>query len=85
MIKHGLIPEAAFMDVTGANLRAWDIIEPVFAIARRRGDRPVWKNFECLVVRARHWGATVPAACILKVCLVSDIMTSGLPSRDRLI
>ncbi|MDQ6933279.1 MAG: DUF4760 domain-containing protein [Candidatus Eremiobacteraeota bacterium] len=61
LIKHGLIPEEAFMDVYSARiLRAWDIIEPVFAITRRRGDRSMWENFEYLVVRARHWEQLYP-------------------------
>lgn len=55
LIKHGLISEEPFMDVYSARiLRAWDIIRPVFATARRNGDPSLWENFEYLVVRAHR-------------------------------
>jgi Domain of unknown function (DUF4760) len=61
LVKHGLIPEGPFMDVYSSRLiRAWSIVEPVIAIARRRGDQSLWENFEFLVVRAHDWERTSP-------------------------
>lgn len=56
LIKHDLIPEEPFMDVySGRILSAWDVLQPVVAIVRRRADPSIWENFEYLVVRAKMW------------------------------
>lgn len=56
LIKHDLIPEEPFMDVySGRILTAWELLQPVIAIVRRRGDPSIWENFEYLVVRAKMW------------------------------
>ncbi len=61
LVKHGLIPEEPFMDVYSSRLiRAWSIVEPVIAIARRPGDQSLWENFEFLVVRAHDWERSFP-------------------------
>lgn len=61
LVKHRLIPEEPFMDVySGRLLLAWSIVEPVVAIARRRGDTSLWENFEFLVVRAKEWERMFP-------------------------
>ncbi|HZZ63873.1 MAG TPA: hypothetical protein VFE17_00115 [Candidatus Baltobacteraceae bacterium] len=61
LVKHGLIPEEPFMDVYSARiLRAWSVLEPVFAIARRGGDPSMWENFEYLVIRSRAWERQYP-------------------------
>ncbi|MDQ2817264.1 MAG: hypothetical protein M3T49_03515 [Candidatus Eremiobacteraeota bacterium] len=67
LIKHNLIPEETFMDVfSGRLLSVYDLVEEVFAIARRRGDPSIWENFEYLVVRARQWEAKHPHGCYPK-------------------
>lgn len=61
LVKHNLIPEEPFMDVYSARiLRAWGVLEPIFACVRRRGDPSVWENFEFLVVRSREWEHKYP-------------------------
>ena len=61
LVKHGLIPEEPFMDVYSSRiLSAWTILEPIFALTRRRGDSSIWENFEYLIVRARRWEALYP-------------------------
>lgn len=56
LIKHKLIPEEPFMDVYSARiLTAWEVLEPVVAIVRRRGDPSIWENFEYLVARSKQW------------------------------
>lgn len=61
LVKHGLIPEEPFMDVYSSRiLSAWTILEPIFALARRRGDRSIWENFEYLIVRSRRWETLYP-------------------------
>jgi hypothetical protein len=60
LVKNGLIPEKPFMDVYAFRiLRAWELIEPVAAIVRRRVPQ-VWENFEYLVVRADRFVAQYP-------------------------
>jgi hypothetical protein len=47
LVKHRLIPEEPFMDVYSARiLKAWTVVEPVFAVARRGGDPSLWENFD---------------------------------------
>lgn len=56
LVKHNLIPEEALLDVySGRVVQAWDIVEPIVPLVRRRGGPEVWENFEFLVVRARRW------------------------------
>lgn len=58
LIKHKLIPEESFMDVyTGRVIQAWEIIEGIVPLVRKRGGPGVWENFEYLVVKAREWNA----------------------------
>ena len=37
--------------------QAWDIIEGIVPLVRKRSGPVVWENFEYLVVRAREWNA----------------------------
>ena len=61
LVKHGLIPEDPFLGVYSARiLRAWRVVEPVFAVVRRRGDPSARENFEFLVVRSRAWERKYP-------------------------
>lgn len=61
LVKHNLIPEEALLDVYyGRVIGAWEIIEGVVPLVRRRGGPAVWENFEFLVVQARKWGAQHP-------------------------
>ncbi len=61
LIKHKLIPEEAFMDVYSSRiLTAWETLQPVVAIVRRRGDPSIWENFEYLVVRSKLWEKNNP-------------------------
>jgi hypothetical protein len=56
LVKHSLIPEESLLDVySGRVIQAWDIIEGVVPLMRRRGGPTVWENFEFLVVQARKW------------------------------
>jgi hypothetical protein len=58
LVKHKLIPEDSFLDVyTGRVIQAWDIIEGIVPLVRKRGGPGVWENFEYLVVRAREWNS----------------------------
>lgn len=62
LVKHDLIPEEPFMDVYSARLQAaWDLVEEIVAIRRRRGDPSLWENFEYLVVRAKAWEKAYPS------------------------
>jgi hypothetical protein len=62
LIKHNLIPEEPFMDVYSARLlSAWDMLEEIVAIRRRRGDPSLWENFEYLAVRAKAWERVHPS------------------------
>ncbi|GAC1470583.1 MAG: hypothetical protein PVSMB1_18730 [Gemmatimonadaceae bacterium] len=61
LIKHNLIPEEPFMDVYSARLlSAWDMLEEIVAIRRRRGDPSLWENFEYLAARAKAWERVHP-------------------------
>ena len=56
LVKHNLIPEESLLDVySGRVVQAWDLIEPVVPLVRKRGGIVVWENFEYLVVQARKW------------------------------
>lgn len=61
LVKHKLIPEEALLDVYCLRVvQAWQIIEPIVPLMRRRTGRSGWENFEFLVVRARRWYAQHP-------------------------
>lgn len=56
LVKHKLIPEESLLDVyTSRVTQAWEIIEPIIPLVRRRGGPAVWENFEYLVIKAREW------------------------------
>lgn len=58
LVKHNLIPEESLLDVyAGRVTQAWDIVEGIVPLVRKRGGPGVWENFEYLVVRAREWSA----------------------------
>ena len=61
LVKHGLIPHEEVMDVyAGRIVQAWELVEDVVIVSRRRGGPSVWENFEYLVVLARKWTADHP-------------------------
>ncbi len=61
LIKHGLIPAETFMDVYCYRvLKAWELMEDVVVISRRKDGPGIWENFEYLVVLARDWVAKHP-------------------------
>ncbi len=56
LVKQKLIPEESLLDVyAGRIIQAWEIIEGLVPLVRRRSGPVVWENFEYLVVRAREW------------------------------
>ena len=61
LVKHNLIAEEALLDVYADRvIQAWDIMEGVLPLVRRRGGPAVWENFEYLVVQARKYTAQHP-------------------------
>ncbi|MDQ6779781.1 MAG: hypothetical protein M3Z37_01325 [Candidatus Eremiobacteraeota bacterium] len=49
------------MDVyAGRVVQAWEIIEPLVPLIRKRNGSGVWENFEFLVVHARKWSTLHP-------------------------
>ncbi len=44
----------------GRVVQAWEIIEPLVPLIRKRNGSGVWENFEFLVVRARKWSTLHP-------------------------
>ncbi|MGA8532804.1 MAG: hypothetical protein WB615_01705 [Candidatus Tumulicola sp.] len=60
-MKHKLIPAESLLDVyAGRIIDAWEIVEGVVPLVRKRGGSAVWENFEYLAVRARNWNAQHP-------------------------
>jgi hypothetical protein len=60
LVKHGLIPAEALLDVYMTRvIGAWEIIEGLVPLARTRSP-VIWENFEYLVVKAREWEAQHP-------------------------
>jgi len=58
LVKHKLLPEESLLDVySGRIIGAWNILEGIVPLIRRRGGLSVWENFEYLVVKARNWSA----------------------------
>lgn len=61
LVKTGLVDrELVFQIWTDQVIWAWETLEPVAAIARRRGGDGVWENFEYLTVITRDWLAAHP-------------------------
>lgn len=61
LVKHKLIPAESLLDVyAGRIIDAWEIVEGVVPLVRKRGGSAVWENFEYLAVRARNWNAQHP-------------------------
>lgn len=61
LVKHKLIPEEALLDVYyGRVIGAWEIIESLVPLVRRRGGQGVWENFEYLVVQAQKYNEKFP-------------------------
>lgn len=61
LVKHNLIPEESLLDVYSSRvIGAWEIVESIVPLVRRRGGPAVWENFEYLVVQARKWSAQHP-------------------------
>jgi hypothetical protein len=70
LVKHKLIPEESLLDVySGRVIDAWEIVEEVVPLVRRRGGPSVWENFEYLVVRAHRWNARHPQGAYPKGAL----------------
>jgi hypothetical protein len=66
LVKHGLIPSEAFLDVYMTRVvGAWEIIEGIVPLARTRSPA-IWENFEYLVVKAREWDAQHPGGAYPK-------------------
>jgi len=58
LVKHNLIPEESLLDVyAGRVINAWEIVEGIVPLVRKRSGAGVWENFEFLVVKAREWNA----------------------------
>jgi hypothetical protein len=58
LVKHNLIPEEPLLDVYAIRvIQAWDIVERLVPLIRKRSGPAVWENFEYLVVQARKWTA----------------------------
>jgi hypothetical protein len=61
LVKHNLIPEEALLDVYCARvIQAWEIVEGIVPLMRRRVGLAGWENFEFLVVQAHKWNAQHP-------------------------
>jgi Domain of unknown function (DUF4760) len=61
LVKHNLIPEDSLLDVYASRvIGAWDIVEGVVPLMRKRLGPAVFENFEYLVVQARKWTAQYP-------------------------
>jgi hypothetical protein len=61
LVKHNLIPEESLLDVYSTRvIGAWEIVESIVPLVRRRGGPLVWENFEYLVVQARKFNAQHP-------------------------
>jgi hypothetical protein len=59
LVKHKLIPEESLL-YSGRVIGAWEIVESIVPLVRRRGGPAVWENFEYLVVQARNWNVQHP-------------------------
>lgn len=58
LVKHRLIPEESLLDVYADRvIGAWEIVEGIVPLVRKRGGPVVWENFEYLVVQSRKWRA----------------------------
>lgn len=56
LVKQGLIPEEAMMDVYSTVLVGdWEAGKDLIAVARRAGGPGTWENFEYLVWLSRRW------------------------------
>lgn len=61
LVKHRLIPEDALLDVYCTRvIQAWEIVEGIVPLMRRRVGLVGWENFEYLVVQAHKWQAQHP-------------------------
>lgn len=61
LVKHKLIPEEALLDVYCMRvIQAWEIIESIVPLMRRRAGPSGWENFEFLVALAHKWYAQHP-------------------------
>src|SRR5215469_10618266 len=56
LVKQGLVPEEAVMDVYSSTLvRDWRIGQDIIAITRRQSGPGIWENFEYLVWLSKKW------------------------------
>ena len=61
LVKHKLIPKESLLDVYSSRIiDAWEIVEGLVPLVRKRGGPGVWENFEYLVVQARNWSVLYP-------------------------
>ncbi len=56
LVKNHLIPVDAFLDVYSFRIQqAWELMEPITALARHHAGAAIWENFEYLHVAALQW------------------------------
>jgi len=56
LVKHRLIPEETLLDVYANRIiQAWNIVESIVPLVRKRSGPGAWENFEYLVVKAREY------------------------------
>lgn len=56
LILSGLLDANLAIPIYGTDVvRAWDHLEPVTAIGRRRGGRAIWENFEYAAMLCKTW------------------------------
>lgn len=86
LVKYKLIPEESLLDVyTGRIIQAWEIIEGIVPLVRKRSGPGVWeKNFEYLVVRRATLWQNIRKALILRACRDCRSTSRGLNSRRTL-
>ncbi len=61
LVRSGLVDEDPYMDIYADRvIFAWEIMQDVIAIIRRRGGPSVLENFEYLYVRAKAYAARHP-------------------------
>lgn len=61
LVRSGLVDEDPYMDIYADRVvDAWEIMQDVIAIVRRRGGPSVLENFEYLYVRAKAYAARHP-------------------------
>ena len=74
LVKNRLIPTEALLDVYSSRvLGAWEIVEGIVPLLRRRGGDAIWENFEYLVIEAQRWTDRHPHGTLPKSMARLDI------------